>query len=848
MHKTAIVTVIFIFTLVARATCNFEFSFESSDSGWSGDFYRTSEDAHDGTYSFRSPAGEYAYETVADSIIFMTGTVIGWFKGAAPHSDVHIYLRDTSTAARNVGFIINPGGTDNPHYTLSSCDTSVGEPHSCPIPNNTWFKAKITIANSGTVYVDATEGGYPMQLYVPDCVCSIKQLTIHAWSEIFVDSIAVTIDRLAPMSIRDSLITFFADTGASDTQQTRFYNPGCTDINIDSVIISPPFYFVGSDSGVAMGDSGQITFVFSPTSPGHFVDTAYIYYDSLVGCPVPVALEGQTPCYVQIDSVWFSEETECNDSNIVQICYHLSSTCPDSSFDVTIRISPDSGTTWVNAGEGWFSTLTDTAGDLGAVDTGLHCFHWIMNEDTVAEGRNWMLEVTVRELMHCAGEVVWNLSDSIFRPIGNGQDITSMGSSLIMAVDGIVPDDTVICLLEYSKCTGELIRADTIWVDAAHTSQGLTYAFGYIWVSGLDGKIFKLDPVTWDVLGTYWVEGASFFEGLGHDDSLIYAIDGSSTRIVGFYPDSFVAPDTFASIVEISVPFYDYEGISFINGQFWCVTPGRIYVYNYDGSLDTYYNSPLPTSSHGISFDGCYLFVSGRTSSWVYVYGDSHWDESWLCPLKDSVCSALDSRPPGVNLVCPAESVVSPNDTISLHWTVIDSFWGNQPCSLHIHGAACGYDTTITVADTTYNWVVTPGITGCDTLWFVVAARDSFCNWGYDSCSVAVCRPGYAELLCGPCEGFSSCSYQIVQWEVHDSNGIAIDPAEIYVSVIAIHPDGTADTTYISGVCDSLLLEPVGGDSSDVIITLQDIEFLPDDSVWVTLDSIFNAAGCRIAP
>ncbi len=392
---------VFNFNTALSSPCDtIIFTFESSFTGWSGDFYRTNYDPYEGSYAFRSPDGESAYETRADSVFFMTGTMIGWFKSSGWDADIHPGLEDTDGTGENIKFVINPDGTDNPHYRLVVCDTAVGEPTTCPIPHRTWFKAMIKVANSGTVYVDATPYGYSMSIYAPDCICSTKQPVIHAWNSIWVDSIAIIIDRLAPISLRDSVLNFYSPVGEADTNITMFFNPGCTDANIDSVIVSPPFFFLEADSGVAADDSGMIAFYFSPDEPGNFVDTAYIYYDSLAGCPVRLILAGtaELVCTTIVDSVWFSEETNCDDSNIVEICYSLNSDCPDSLYNIDVRMSLDSGSSWVSAGSLWFSTLYDTSGDLGIVHPGIHCFYWVLSSDTSIEMRNAMISVKLRSI------------------------------------------------------------------------------------------------------------------------------------------------------------------------------------------------------------------------------------------------------------------------------------------------------------------------------------------------------------------------------------------------------------------------------------------------------------------
>ena len=101
-------------------------------------------------------------------------------------------------------------------------------------------------------------------------------------------------------------------------------------------------------------------------------------------------------CSVIVDSVWFWEETDCNDSNVVQICYTIWTDCPESLLECTIDISRDSGLTWIHTGQDWFRTLVDTAGGLGIVHSGTHCFRWIMNEDITYEGSDWLVRVVGR--------------------------------------------------------------------------------------------------------------------------------------------------------------------------------------------------------------------------------------------------------------------------------------------------------------------------------------------------------------------------------------------------------------------------------------------------------------------
>jgi len=89
-----------------------------------------------------------------------------------------------------------------------------------------------------------------------------------------------------------------------------------------------------------------------------------------------------------IDSVWFSEETACNDSNWVNICYSLSG-CPA---DVGVILSSDNGITWGVP----MRTLRNAEGDFGPnTPTGIHCFEWLASNDFPNfETRNFAVGVT----------------------------------------------------------------------------------------------------------------------------------------------------------------------------------------------------------------------------------------------------------------------------------------------------------------------------------------------------------------------------------------------------------------------------------------------------------------------
>ncbi|MCD6594370.1 VCBS repeat-containing protein [bacterium] len=202
-----------------------------------------------------------------------------------------------------------------------------------------------------------------------------------------------------------------------------------------------------------------------------------------------------------IDSVWFFEETDCNDSNIVEICYILSG---DTSSNISIQISPDSGATWVDFGEDWFITFEDTAGDIGdSILPGIHCFEWFMSTDFPdTEGMDWVVNVsTISDEEECSDSFVWEIVDTIISPMGSNQDMTTTPWSVIGVSDGAPGSN--INLYEYDKCTGELMRTVNIPVPYSSPGQGITYAFGYLWVCEHHNHIFQISYETMTLVNTY---------------------------------------------------------------------------------------------------------------------------------------------------------------------------------------------------------------------------------------------------------------------------------------------------------------------------------------------------------
>ncbi len=489
-------------------------------------------------------------------------------------------------------------------------------------------------------------------------------------------------------------------------------------------------------------------------------------------------------CTVSIDSVWFSEETDCNDSNIVEICYILSSTCPDSLFNVNVRMRPDASSGWMSAGDGWFSTLTDTAGDFGAaVDTGMHCFNWIMNEDTAAEGREW--EVVVTSLFLSTFEVI----DSF--PLDNSHGIAFDGENLVIAHNdplntiSFIQNDYPYSVVRSITLSGISGIEDLEYVDG--------HLYGNITFSSSVHRLCEIDIYTGDIIRSGSDMHSNYISGLAFDGSVFWGGRRLSNHLA-YATISSLTPIDFCDIDLEPGGDYWLEGMTWFMYKLWAVGDGtdgggKLYVLDV-GSCTLIDVLDIPFGFYygpeGLGNDGHHLWYANQSTDHVYKLAVFESNSA------DTALDPLDSRPPSVHLLCPGDSAISAGDIVHLEWSVVDTFWNDDPCSLHIYGIGCSYDTTIIVPDTFYDWIVPSATAECDTVWFVVTVRDSFCNWGKDSCAIPpVCRPAWVWIECAPCGGYTGCYDQIVRWGMWDLDDIPIALDSTYFTVIITHSDMT---------------------------------------------------------
>ncbi len=435
-------------------------------------------------------------------------------------------------------------------------------------------------------------------------------------------------------------------------------------------------------------------------------------------------LNAQTP---SIDSLWFSEETDCNDSNIVEICYILSG----DTANISIRMSADSGQTW----DVPLYTFTEDDGDLGdSIAPGLHCFKWIMSEDQHnAEGKNWILECKVTDFLD-----TFIIADSV-----------NLDSSRMLYGHGLAYSDGFYWA--YDTITGYVYKTTALLAPAmdsfyiGHSNCDIDFYEGYIYYAKSGRQphhIYRKSIHTRDeeLLASFPEADSGFrhIQGIQYyDHSLLCS-----------YYETHVRPNYIYLIkIDLSLPkpimewdtiFYNlddtctaFEGLTEAFGYLWGSN-------NYGKILRIKVNQalisgcyPVPNvglGAEGLCWDGAFVWYQNNRIGRIYkiLINDTTQD-------KARFHSNLDSRAPSVQIDTPNETIIG-GATYEFSWNVSDMFLGDAPCSLHFYG--CDIDEKYEVDDTNFEWDV-PEVQ-CSLVTLVVAARDSFCNWGYDTCTFAI--------------------------------------------------------------------------------------------------------------
>lgn len=530
-------------------------------------------------------------------------------------------------------------------------------------------------------------------------------------------------------------------------------------------------------------------------------------------------------CSTWVDSIWFVEETECNDSNLVDICYHLNSTC-DPPWDIEIIMSPDAGATWGVP----LNTLYDAATDTGAVsDTGWHCFRWNMRSD-FPDYESCDFLVTIDSDTMVSIDTSGGCLDS--RPpyvdIECPPDTIRGGESLLLnwlIADLFFIEDSSLVRIIASECgidTGiwvsdTAILWDVPFLDCPSCSM-IVMARDSFCNWGFDTCIFTIEA------DTYMVEhvcppDCGIFTSCSNQ-AITYRIYSSD--------DPFGTAVFDPTYIQASVTINSGPPVVLIG------TDPRLPVY-----ADTVRLDPPPGG-----------YSDGDT---VVVILESSVDMSWL--QIDTCSFIVDLSPPVVLNYWPSdgELVTFGDPAITINLT--DSLSGLNFDSTQVRVIIRHSDST---ADTSFHLgeYTIPGVYDpLDTVQVCITrstddplyipdctcppnVMDSTC-WEF---SVFYCLAGpFAQVVFPDSCGLftTSCDDQAVEWIVRDTTGLSIDDTTFVVRVQINGPSGPIDTTITNLLwdLDSLLyFDP----------TVSGITYSSWDTVTVTLLTAYNSGGCPL--
>jgi len=517
--------------------------------------------------------------------------------------------------------------------------------------------------------------------------------------------------------------------------------------------------------------------------------------------------------------------------NTVNICYILYSPVT-RPFSVDVQMSSDSGATWNVP----LNTLWNHAGDFGdSVFPGTHCFNWAMNTDFPGhEGYNFLVRVSAMTTYFVDSFAILDTTEYVI----NGND------------GYVAPDSEYFVLTQNTYLrNGRLVTVDSFYCDTLMVEFDFKFNPGFCDIpaesTGADGIALIFSPLVNPPLslgGSIGIIGClgwgvefdtyNNYCGSGSSD-----IDGNHTAVsIDDTACYFTTDPVPVSLSQVNIPF-ELVDATWHHARVLLQYPNcRVYLDGVSYIDASFPGLPAPFWAHiGLSASTGACWSEHLVDNFI-IYGDT---------LQDTVISVdtarapLDSDPPDADITCPNDTV-EVGDTMHLSWSVNDLFWRNAACSLRISWCTSEFSTI--VAGTSYDWIVPPAAEGCDSFWFNVSVRDSFCNWGEDSCLMQTeCNPALAQIICGPCGTFTGCANQIVRFEIVNPSGFAIDTTKTYFTVMIHHIIGGTDVIHLNEPTPRLSFSC----RCDSVITIvSGITFVSGDSVVVSIDSLYDVRGC----
>ena len=483
------------------------------------------------------------------------------------------------------------------------------------------------------------------------------------------------------------------------------------------------FSVLHAPATLAPGECDDIIILFHPPDTGTYNDTLILHMNTPCDSVAYIPLKGKA-IRPRVDSVWFSEETDCDGQNIVEICYNFYGAA-ESYFQINAQFSTDTSTgVWFDFAD---YTLDDDEGDMGdSVSPGIHCFNWIMSDDIPnIEMSNFAVDITLLGVLSYLADT--NLLCNPGFEFGLDSCWTKHGVSSYSLCSPISHHGDSAYFVNTPN-SGSYIYQSWPLVDAF----GISYYFEF-WVNV--NSIDTIRSICVEVVRDW-------------DPSTGYALNATSF--------SFVFTDTLDRLRVSAWDTSSYIDVDFATGEWY-----KLSVFaDVPTKTQTIYlnDSAVATIISDTSYTGQWLIV-GAVSGSSTNYGRIHFDDFLLTYLTDNpfeqhtiALGPVDSKPPEVSVVCPLDTIFY-GDTLAFNWDISDMFPNAaEQCSM-IVDYCDGADTFL--LDDSLVWA--PPLVQCDSAFVKIAAPDSFCNWGYDSCSFMIIAAGwlavsFPETTVPPCE------------------------------------------------------------------------------------------------
>ena len=774
--------------------------------------------------------------------------------------DILFLAGDAAVSSSSVGSLkvcLNSGG-GYPLFSDSDCYT-IG-----PYKVNSTAGTVIDANNDGNVdiFINCINSSYSLLLWGPDfTACDSFPTNDH--HGIFRE----------PGNIRDRSKSAFYESNIFDTglehgacdgtvswvaYDERDYSGGALPVPVGSQVL---ILARGGDSptpGPAWTDWDTLTDggALPPSILGHryYQYRAELWYSNPAYLPWLEEIEFTfEPCSCpEIYDVWFSEETEVDSQNLVQICYDADDPDGDSFF-VEIRIFDDTS-------EVHIATVYDTVWgypgpNMGWVHGGTHCFVWNMGADYHGhEGCDFTVQVSI----HNETTEFMTVSDSF--PVPNPEGIAWDGEYLWVSSIASPYSDTVV-VYQIDPITHEIVDSCTFYGDMANMYADMEWHDNFLWMmQGPGRRIFVVDPTTCTVIdsaGPMW-SSSRWGQGIAYRDGYIWVTDshGQIYRVDMTSP----YPDTFWMSLEDTFWTYHpgetlFAGSRTVDAFVWAMNywwvlrnpaSGDIFIlFQFDSTGQVIDSFALPAAGtygpEGLTYDGSCFWYTDHTNNMVYRVC------LWGCDDTMRVTSCLDSRVPMVAMdssYCGDTLFVG--DTLSLYVNVVDSFFDFYDDSATIT-VLCGSVAETTFALDDFMAEIPLNFPPCDSMRFMVTAIDSFGNIGMDtSCyfTLVPCVPASAWVVCPVENTYSSCETPYAIIHVVSPDSASIDTSRTFFTFQIYHDGALRDELHVNP--PTPYISVYGFPFSLDFYCYPPV--MDGDSVIVVMDSVFNVYGCKIYP